>query len=265
MKAKILFDTCVLIAASTFYVSQDIDVPPLKHPFYKQSKDLVEYVKENLEKRIGIITTAIERQCPGALHSAINDVLMEMEDKDRKKYFPLYSPILNFCEDRLKKDILPYLVREPVDKDAVRSNYQFVDKMYQELAGEAIRRGWIERRDKQLTEAAARRFKRLAGSIYKSRIMKEDFQLFNLIRKPVEPSDKVILSEAVYLSQFYYRTEEETVAFYLVSTDHHFSPKRWRGGIESRDVTDQIKKKFGIICDWPHQIRKLAMETPAQK
>lgn len=263
MKVKILFDTCVLIAASTFYVSHDLDAPPLKHPFYEQSKVLVEYVKENLEKRIGIITTTIEEQCPGALHEAIDDVLREMKYEDRKKYFPLYSPILNFCEYRLKKNILPYLVREPVDKDAVKSNYQFVDKMYEELAGEAVRRR-IERRSERWTETAARRFRRLAKPIYRERAKKEDFQLFKLIKNPVERSDKIILSEAVYLSQFYYRTEEKSVSFYLVSTDHHFSPKRWRGGIESRQVTDRIKQKFGIVCDWPQQIKKLAIEALKQ-
>lgn len=261
VKVKILFDTCVLIAASTFYVSEDIEVPPLVHPFYEQSKDLVEYIKENLEKRIGIVTARIEGQCPGALHSAIEEVLMGMKTQDRRKYFPHFSTILDFCENRLKKDILPYLVREPVDEDAVKSNYQFVDKIYEELAGEAIRRGYMERRYERWTEAAARRFKRLARDIYKEREIKEDFQLFHLIKKPVETSDKFILSEAVYLFQLHYRMEEEMVAFYLASTDHHFSPKRWIGGIESREVTNRIEQKFGIVCDWPQQIKKLATET----
>jgi hypothetical protein len=38
---------------------------------------------------------------------------------------------------------------------------------------------------------------------------------------------------------------------YLASTDYHFSPSDSEG-----EVTEQIKKKFQIVCNWPDEIAK---------
>jgi hypothetical protein len=38
---------------------------------------------------------------------------------------------------------------------------------------------------------------------------------------------------------------------YLASTDYHFSPSDSEG-----EITDQIKKKFQITCDWPDKVAK---------
>jgi len=258
LKCKILLDTCVLVAASTFYVSGDLRIR-LEHPFYQQSKSLITFIKNNLSSRIGITTTTIERQSTPALQKAI-DLQITEAGINREKDFPIYSFIKNHCEQNLK-NISSCLVREPIDEDIVKSNYSFVDKFYAEKAEEAIKVTAIEPRFKKRAEQAAKRFRGIASWIYREQQKKEDYQLMNLIRKPVEPSDKWILAEAIYLSMLYGTIERETAVFFIASTDNHFSPKRWKGGMFSNQVTKAIKKKFNIICDWPQQVENMAKQV----
>lgn len=255
MKCKILLDTCVLVAASTFYVSDDLRTK-LEHPFYRQSMSLITFIRNNLSSRIGITTATIERQSVPALQSAIDQELVKARI-NREKDFPIYSFIKNYCEQKLKT-ISSCLAREPVEDDAVRSNYGYVDKLYSEKAEEGVRLTFVEPRFRKFTEYAPRRYKGIAEDIYKQQQREEDYQLVNLIKKPVEPSDKWILSEAIYLSMLHKRIESDDIVFFLASTDHHFSPKRWASGKISNQVTDAISQKFDIICDWPMQVENMA-------
>ena len=250
MRHKILLDTNVLIATSTYYVSRDLSVGVV-HPFYEQSMELIEFLKENLAKRIGIVTRTVEEQAARALEGAVRAELKE-KITDRAIDFESFSAIQNTCQKRLN-DILAYLLREPVDQDVVRENSFVVGRMYDKLAEKVVELH-LESPAEMWTEAAAKRFRHIAHDIYKTQERKENAQLINLIRKPVEHSDKWILSEAIYLSMLYQRMETEYVAFYIASTDHHFSPYRFAGGIESRQVTERIKELFEIVCDWPQQI-----------
>ena len=253
MKQKVLLDTCILVAASTYAVSRDWSIK-IEHPFYAHATELIELFKRNLKKRIGIVTRTIEKQASFALEDAIKSELRK-KITDREIDFEIFSAIYDSCDKRLS-DVLATLLTEPVDEEAVYQNYFYVDKMYERMAEEAVHR-FVQSRAEEWTRAAATKFRKVARPIYKEQVKKEDFQLFNLIRNPVENSDKRILAEAIYLSMFYDRTEAEDVDFYICSTDYHFSPKSWRGGIESRQVTELIKKKFNITCDWPQQIKEV--------
>ena len=73
-------------------------------------------------------------------------------------------------------------------------------------------------------------------------------QLLKLKSEPVEESDKRILSEAISLLKIYQQTNP-SIRMYLASTDYHFSPCNSKG-----EITEQIKEKFQIICDWPNKV-----------
>jgi hypothetical protein len=220
---------------------------------------LITLVRNNLSNHIGITTATIERQSIPALQNAINEELAKAKI-DREKDFPIYSFIKNYCEQKLK-NISSCLVREPIEEDAVRSNYGYVDKLYAEKAEEGVRLTFVEPRFKKFAKQVPKRYESIARGIYKQQQREEDYQLTHLIPKPVEPSDKWILSEAIYLSMYYNRIEREGVTFFLASTDHHFSPKRWDNGKTSNQVTEAIRQKFGIICDWPAQIENMAKKV----
>jgi hypothetical protein len=85
----------------------------------------------------------------------------------------------------------------------------------------------------------------------------ENSQILNLLRKDVEFDDMRILAEAYQLQMLYYETEGKGGHLYVASKDHHFVPVRRRGWtMESRRITDEIERCFGLICEHPRKIRE---------
>lgn len=252
MKYKVLLDTSVLVSASVYYVSRDWNIT-IKHPFYQQSIELIGFLKRHVAKRIGIITKTIEDQALLVIEDAVKKELKK-KDIDRVRDFRIYSAILNSCEMRLN-GILSYMLREPIDPDKFRECYARVDDMYEKLVEEAVRMR-TKRSVDSWRDRVAKRFQPLAREIFRLSERRQNQQLWNLLFNPIKKSDKIILAEAVYLSDLYRRTEGD-IQFYLSSTDAHFSPIRFRGGMESKNVTDKIMELFGIICEWPQQITSL--------
>jgi hypothetical protein len=212
LKHKVLFDTSVLIAASTFVVSEELSVT-VKHPFFDQSMSLIGFVKKHLTKRIGIVTTTIEEQAYRVVEHAVRQEL-QRETAERAIDFEMFSIILNYCENRLR-EILSYMVREPVDAPEVSKNFVKVTEMYENLKEKA--RG-LPKPAALLTEAVPKGFKKLAFDIYRTQDEIINSQLTNLLRKPAEDTDKTILAEAIYLFNVYKLMEGKNVAFYITST-----------------------------------------------
>ena len=223
----------------------------IKHPFFDQSMRLIGFIRKHLTKRIGIVTTTVEEQ---AYHVLENAVRQELQKKTSKRAvdFEMFSIILNYCENRLR-EILSYMVREPVDHLEVSKNFVKVTEMYDNLTEKALS---LPKPAALLTETVPKGFKRLAFDIYKKQDEIINSQLTNLLRKPADSIDKKILAEAIYLFNVYKQMEGKNIAFYITSTDHHFSPVR-KKGLESRGITDTIYELFGIICDWPEQIEQI--------
>ncbi len=238
-----------MIAASTFMVSKELSLR-IKHPFFDQSMSLIGFVKKHLTKRIGIVTATIEEQAYRVLQNAVKQELQRTVE--RSLDFEMLSIILDYCENRLR-EILSYMLREPVDPLEVSKNFVKVTEMYENLKDKAQN---LPKPATLLTEAAPRGYKKLAFDIYKTQDEIINSQLTNLLRKPAETTDKIILAEAIYLFNVYKQMEGKKLAFYITSTDHHFSPVR-KKGLESRGITDTIKDLFGIICDWPRQIEEM--------
>ena len=245
-----LVDTNVLISASTYTASEEIGVN-LKHPFFDQCTNLIGLFKKHLTKRIGVITTVIEEEAFNVLGKAVRQEI-EKEGIDRKITFQTLSIIINSCEDKMRR-IISYLLREPIDDHEAAHWYMKVCNMYEKLKEIAFES------DPQLEAAwkashAAIRFKKLAHNIYIKQENIKFLQAMRLLYDEPNDTDKKILAQAIYLLQLYKKTESEKVKLYLASTDTHFSPKRIKGGSESRIITDEIFGQFGIICDWPAQI-----------
>ncbi|MEX2705364.1 MAG: hypothetical protein Q6352_008905 [Candidatus Freyrarchaeum guaymaensis] len=250
MRIKVLFDTSVLVAASTFMISEELSIE-LKHPFFDESMRLIGFIRKHLAKRIGIVTDTIENQAYNVLDQAVRQELKKKTTK-REIDFEILSVILNYCENRLKKKILPVLLREPVDPLEVSKNKARVSEMYENLTNKAQS---LPKPAKLLTEIVPRGFKKTAFNIYRTQDEILNSQLTNLLRNPADPIDQTILAEAIYLLNVYKQTEGKNVMFYIASTDYHFSPVR-KKRLESREVTDTIKDLFGILCDWPHEIEQ---------
>ena len=197
------------------------------------------------------MTATIEDQAQSVLQSAIEHELSK-KVKDRDTLFEVLSITVNSCTNRMKT-ILGYLQREPISPAEGKKEYIRISEMYDELENAAHN---LPKPAVPMTEIAPRGFKRTAFGIYRTQDEILNAQQTHLIAYPVDDVDKKILAEALYLKKVYKQTEKENTILCLCSTDHHFSPMRrksWRG-LESRGITDEIKSRFDIICDWPKNI-----------
>ena len=260
MKNKVIFDSCVIVAASVFMsATEDVGIT-LKHHFYEDAIRLFSLVKKNLAKRIGVVTATIENEALGVLSEVIRgEIRRKYEELDRETLFRYHSITLNTCDTRMR-NLLAFLQREPVDPYIVAVWFTQVTRMYEELEQAA------EKLDKVAyvkTQAVPPRIRRMADwfKIYRTSDIRANAQLYNLLLKKVEPEDQKILAEACYLLNLYKDIEGKAVSLYIASTDHHFSPARKPGWVvESCQVTDEIEKRFGVICDWPKRIHETVLK-----
>lgn len=257
MKNKIIFDSCIIVAASVFVsATEDVGIT-LKHHFYEDSIQLFSLVKKNLAKRIGVVTTTIENEALGVLSEVIRgEIRRKYEELDRETLFRYHSIALNTCDTRMR-NLLAFLQREPVDPYNVAVWFTQVTRMYEELEEKAKK---LKKVAYLKAKAVPPRIRRMADwfKIYKTNDIRANAQLYNLLLKKVEPEDQKILAEACYLLNLYKATEGKAVSLFIASTDHHFSPARRPGWVvESRQVTDEIEKRFGVVCDWPKRIYEI--------
>ena len=226
----------------------------IKDVFYEEAMQLISVIKKNINKRIGVTTSAVEDEAYNVMGNAIERKLRQ-KISDRAKVFELLSIAVNACESRLK-DILSYVVREPINPLESAKLYIQVSLMYDELHEVAL--NLPQPAYLQTMEAPHFLNKAEIFNIFRTQDECLNAQLTNLIYDPVENTDKTHLAQAVYLCRLYNETEAK-ITMYLASTDSHFVPVRRRGYI-SAQVTQTIEDKFGIIADKPSEVFKALTE-----
>lgn len=226
----------------------------LKHHFYEQAIQLFSFIRKNLAKRIGVVTPTIENEALRVLNEVVRgEIRAKYGELDTETLFRYHSIALNACDTRMRK-LLALLRREPVESDKVAVWFTQAVRMYEELeetAKSLPKVAWLKR------QTVPKTIRKMADwfKIYRTDDVRQHAQLYNLLVKEVETEDQIILAEASYLFNLYKQTEEERVSLFITSTDHHFAPvRRKTWAFESRQVTDEIEKRFGIICDWPDRI-----------
>lgn len=159
---------------------------------------------------------------------------------------------------------LAVLLREPVLGEERDKTFPEVSKMYYDLESKEVI-GDVKEVAKAMAQYAPPRFRKTAEGIYRDQLFEESqrqIPLKRLRRKPVGERDKKILAEAVYILERY--KKREAITMFFASTDCHFSPVR--GVRTMTTVTDEIEKRFGIICDWPDRVlQKIAAMTKKAK
>ena len=73
MQNKVIVDTNVLVSASIQFSVKESKME-VKHRFHDQSWQLFELFRNNLAKRIGIITRTVEVESFGVLLKALGDI-----------------------------------------------------------------------------------------------------------------------------------------------------------------------------------------------
>ena len=249
MKYKVFLDTSTLIASSIFLTSKTIG-EEIKDVFYEEAIELISIIRKNINKRIGITTSAVEEEVYQVLSSAIERKLNQ-KIPDKGRAFALLSVAVNACETRLR-EILTFVVRDPVNAKESAKWHMQVCAMYDDLRNAALKLP----EPAYMQAKAAPKFLNKAEmfEIYQKQDECLNAQLTNLVYNPVEDSDKILLSQAIYLCKLYKETETGgNIAMYLSSTDHHFVPVR-RSYYVSKQVTHEIEKRFDVMAERPHEI-----------
>jgi len=248
--SKVFLDTSVIVSASVYGSYQDLGVK-LEHEFYTKTVSLFDIIKRHVDKRIGIITFTIETQAIAVIASAVTSALEEKAEKtldpeSRAKLFESHTIFFDQCLAHLQEN-LSILQREPVVQSEKTRYYSEVTIMYDNLQNTAKNLDINQIINANVTP---RYRKTIRHEVYEQ-CKKRYKQLLKLQNEPVEESDKTILCEAICLLDHYRKTINPDIKMYLSSTDYHFSPCDSEG-----EITEQIKKKFHIVCDWPDKIAR---------
>lgn len=236
------------MSASVYGSYQDLGVK-LEHEFYVKTVPLFDIIKKYVDKRVGIISYTVETQAISVIASAVTGALEEKAEKivdpeSRAKLFESHTIFFDQCLAHLQ-DNLSILQREPVIQSEKSRYYSHVTIMYNDLRNTANNLDIDRIINGNVTPRYRGTIRHEVYEQYKKRYK----QLLKLQNEPVEESDKTILCEAICLLEYYRKTISPSVRMYLASTDYHFSPCGSEG-----EITEQIKKKFQIVCDWPDEI-----------
>jgi len=247
--SKVFLDTCILVSGSVYGSYEDLDIK-LEHEFYRKTVPLFEIIKRHVDKRIGIITFTIETQAIAVIANAVASELEQKAEKTldlglRAKLFESHTIFFDQCLAHLHEN-LSFLQREPVSQIEKQQYYLEVSLMYSNLQDTANRLDI----NRLINANVTPRYRRIIRDEVYGQYKKRYKQLLKLKSEPVEESDKGILCEVIALSKLYRRTNPST-RMYLASTDYHFSPCNSEG-----EITEQIKQRFDIVCDWPHEVAK---------
>ncbi len=91
---------------------------------------------------------------------------------------------------------------------------------------------------------------------HRLQVNREAVQVEKFMRKHPNLGDSRILAEAIAIKR-QIEANSGHVNFYIASCDTgFFSPHRVKGGTKSDVVTNEINSRFGIVCDFPTEIRK---------
>jgi len=243
-------DTCVLVSASVYGSYKDLGIE-LEHQFYVKTVPLFEIIGKYVDKRIGIITSTIETQAIAVIAKAVASELEERAEEIhdpelRAKLFESHAVFFDQCLVHLQENLL-VLQREPVLQSEKDRHYPQVALMYNGLQNIAKRLDINQLIDANVTRRYREAIRHEISEQYKKRYR----QLLKLKNEPVEESDKGILCEAICLRDNYLKTMDPKIRMYLASTDYHFSPSNSEG-----EITEQINKRFQIVCDWPDKIAR---------
>lgn len=241
---RVFIETSVLVACSVHAVIDQLGA--VEDEFYKISQPLFEVLQKFIKERIGITTFTVEEEARAVLNTVVLKRLNERlesnpELKQKVDFFRAYSAILDICSDNMDRNC-SILVREPIPIEEKNKLVLEVAKMYQQIE-ELDLFDFMKTKPKPVN----RRLEKLAKQIYQADLEKHIAPIIEFIeRKPPGLKDYEILAEAAYLASL----RDSSIPFFVASTDQHIAPFRK----DEKLISDRIKKKFNMICDWPNVI-----------
>lgn len=249
--SKILVETSVVLAASI-----RVSFPEegeIRDEFYYPAIELFALIRKNLPYRLGITTQTIELEAYKTLSEAIANRI-ERDVPDKSKHYEYNSIAWNKCEESMRK-LVNTLLREPCDEEALMELNNEVYHMYKGLEARAMTEGQLIDQAHRDIMASSSKMRKTIFDAHCMLLRQENVQLLRLKRHHASPTDIKILAQAIYIKRRY-ATSGTNEHVLLASTDsNNFVPAHSIYGL-SRTVTDEIERRYGIVCDWPFEIQK---------
>src|SRR5438876_2954812 len=212
--------------------------------------ELFSFLKKNIRGRFGIITSDVEVESRNALRKA---VIRQLERKypnpqfrpPNEVWFKVSSFLLGACEDRLRT-LSSVLERHPIDNEdaEMKENLANIWAMYFEFQKKAAEEDAAWKATFQ-TRHVPKRYQKMMYPVYKKQEINRTAQVIALRKSLPSQYDVLFLAQAISLKS-YFESSGQNVAMYLTSCDTLLSPKWMPGGIQSRPITDEIARRFGI-------------------
>ena len=266
-KTKILLDSSVIVSASIQANVASIGAT-VNHRFHEDSIHLFNIFRKRADEGIGITTKTVRDESfhtlPKAVKNSIQENLPAQKDK-QKKLFDETTSIINLCDNKMR-DLFSTLLLETPSNEIVQSCVTDVNDM-SEYIKTCYKSRYINRMNRNIkakhrkSKTKPNWFKALKADVYyeqRLQVERETVQMKKFMSKYPNSGDSKILAEAVAIKR-QMESDGEDVDFYIASSDTgFFSPPRVMDGAKSDIVTNEIKTRFGIICDFPAEIRRLA-------
>ena len=255
---KVLVDANILVAASILYTSSDFG---LKHRDYVKCKTLINFFKNNVDRKIGFYTKSIDitsnRVLSDAILNTIREVSQDNAQIDGEKLLGVFSVIYSESLRRLEEN-KDCLLRETVNEERIKKLMSDVLLFFHVYIKKEI--------EKQNPRHELERVKNIKATSWILKMVKSakfdearrSFPHYGILRRkfiesPPGSEDIELLSHAIYFNELYSKRD---IQFYLVSMDHHFVEIN-KEGVINNFVPNFIENKWGVKCLNPEKIMEI--------
>ena len=263
---KVIPDTNVIVAASIIENMHELDII-VKHRFYDQSIQLFSLFHPP-QSTEGYAMPQVKIECFGVLSKAVKDVFVSnrFDNKHiKEKFYNEAVGIISSSEHKMR-NLLGRLRKPRLDNKKIEENLKKVKQMSNELRSEYQRKyqkkKWQKKESKSrsksiLTEPKWKKEQKdEVVDTHRGQVVREAKQLERFVRKPNGP-DEIVLAQAVTFKE----TLDGSKTVLIASSDTgFFSPYHYYGG-KSDTVTEKIYERFGITCDHPRNVFRMAGGT----
>jgi len=261
---KIIPDTNVIVAASIIENIYELEIV-VKHHFYDQSIQLFSLFRPP-QSVDGYLIPQVKSECFGVLSRAVKDVFVPRRIFDssvKEKFYNDAVGIISSSEHKMRH-LLSRLKRAKLDYGQIQKNLRDVEEMSNDLRQlykrkymkKQWRRNESRTRSKPILSEPKWKKEQKDEVVYTfgGQVMREAKQLERFMRKSNKPDERVLAQVITFKKSL---SESEPHVLIASSDTGFFSPYYYYGG-KSDTVTEEIFNRFGIRCDHPRDIFKMA-------
>ena len=262
LDVRVAPDTNVVVAASIMENAGELGV--IKHHFYDQSIQLFSLFRDS---DTGFAMPKVRSECFAVLSKAVKSTYIPKDNLDvalKERFYDESVAIISSSEYKMR-ELLSRLTAVELDSGGVSENLDDVIRMSKDLrdlyratyGSSAWRTQETRERSKPvMTEPAwSKDQKREAVHTHSGQVTREAKQLERFMKGYPNKPDQMILAEVITFKKSL--AGDNPYVLIASSDSGFFSPYYYYGG-KSDIVTEEIYNRFGIRCDHPREVFRMA-------